>query len=111
VELNISPLAGKHAQPTMPVNVPRLVTAYFSNMSDTAVPGQSVSFGILGHRGSAFENSLNEWHVLAINQAIFDYRKRHDIGSPLFLGIDTHAFFVSAFTGHLKCWRPTVWKS
>jgi phosphoglucomutase len=86
----------------MPVNVPRLVTAYSSDMPDTAVPGQSVSFGILGHRGFAFENSLNEWHVLVINQDILDYHMRHDIGVPLFLGIDTHALFVPAFTSALE---------
>ena len=75
--MKMSPLAGKPAQPTMLVNVPRLVTAYFSNTPDPSVPAQRVAFGTSGHRGSSFENSFNEWHVLAMSQAICDYRKRH----------------------------------
>lgn len=86
----------------MLVNVPRLITAYYSNMPDTSVPGQRVAFGTSGHRGSAFENSFNEWHVLAISQAVCDYRKLQGIGGPLFLGIDTHALSVPAFTSALE---------
>jgi len=100
--MKTSPLAGKPAQPTMLVNVPRLITAYYSNMPDTAVPGQRVAFGTSGHRGSAFENSFNEWHVLAISQAICDYRKRQGIDGPLFLGIDTHALSEPAFASALE---------
>ncbi len=102
VEMKTSPLAGKLAQPTMLVNVPRLITAYYSNMPDTSVPGQRVAFGTSGHRGSAFENSFNEWHVLAISQAICQYRKQQGIDGPLFLGIDTHALSVPAFTSALE---------
>ncbi|MBK5206038.1 MAG: alpha-D-glucose phosphate-specific phosphoglucomutase [Polaromonas sp.] len=97
-----SPLAGKPATPAMLVDVPRLITAYYSNMPDAAVPGQRVAFGTSGHRGSAFKNSFNEWHVLAISQAICDYRKRRGIAGPLFLGIDTHALSVPAFTSALE---------
>ena len=100
--MKVNPLAGKPAQPTMLVNVPRLITAYYSNMPDTSVPGQGVAFGTSGHRGSAFENSFNEWHVLAISQAVCDYRKLQGIGGPLFLGIDTHALSVPAFTSALE---------
>lgn len=87
----VSPLPGKPFTPALPVNVPRLITAYHSNMPDAAVPAQRVAFGTSGHRGSAFETSLNEWHVLAVSQAICDYRKQQRIDGPLFLGIDTHA--------------------
>jgi phosphoglucomutase len=82
--------------------VPRLVTAYFSNTPDPSVPAQRVAFGTSGHRGSSFENSFNEWHVLAMSQAICDYRKQQGIDGPLFLGIDTHALSEPAFTSALE---------
>jgi phosphoglucomutase len=102
VEVKIDPLAGNPAPPTILVNVPRLVTAYFSNIPDPMVPGQRVAFGTSGHRGSAFETSFNEWHVLAISQAICDYRNRHGIDGPLFLGIDTHALSEPAYVTSLE---------
>jgi phosphoglucomutase len=86
----------------MLVNVPRLITAYYSNLPDPAVPAQRVAFGTSGHRGSAFENSFNEWHVLAISQAICDYRTQQGIDGPLFLGIDTHALSEPALTSALE---------
>ena len=100
--MKTNPLAGKPAQPTMLVNVPRLVTAYFSNTPDPSVPAQRVAFGTSGHRGASFENSFNEWHVLAITQAICDYRKQQGIDGPLFLGIDTHALSEPAFISTLE---------
>src|SRR5512135_3222810 len=100
--MKISPLAGKLAQTTMLVNVPRLITAYYSNVPDPTVPEHRVAFGTSGHRGSAFEVSFNEWHVLAISQAICQYRKQQGINGPLFLGIDTHALSVPAFTSALE---------
>jgi phosphoglucomutase len=100
--MKTSPLAGQPAQPAMLVNVPRLVTAYYSNRPDPSVPGQRVAFGTSGHRGSAFENSFNEWHVLAISQAICDYRKQQGIDGPLFLGIDTHALSEPAYVSALE---------
>lgn len=100
--MKTNPLAGKPAQPSMLVNVPRLVTAYYSNLFDPALPGQRVAFGTSGHRGSAFENSFNEWHVLAISQAICDYRTQRGIDGPLFLGIDTHALSEPAFASALE---------
>ncbi len=86
----------------MLVNVPRLITAYYSNLPDPSVPAQRVAFGTSGHRGSAFDNSFNEWHVLAISQAICDYRKQQCIDGPLFLGIDTHALSEPALTSALE---------
>jgi phosphoglucomutase len=86
----------------MLVNVPRLVTAYYSNVPDPALPGQRVAFGTSGHRGSAFDNSFNAWHVLAISQAICQYRKQQGVDGPLFLGIDTHALSEPAFASALE---------
>ncbi len=87
----ISPLAGKPAPSSSLVDVPKLVTAYYTELPDPSVPVQRVAFGTSGHRGSSFGVSFNEWHVLAITQAICDYRSGHAINGPLFLGIDTHA--------------------
>lgn len=100
--MNVSLLAGKPATPAMLVDVPRLVTAYYTEVPDSSVQEQRVAFGTSGHRGSSFENSFNEWHVLAISQAICDYRKRQGIGGPLFLGIDTHALSVPACASALE---------
>jgi phosphoglucomutase len=98
----ISPFAGKPATLEMLVDVPRLVTAYYTDVPDPSVPKQRVAFGTSGHRGSAFEDTFNEWHVLAISQAICDYRKRQGIGGPLFLGVDTHALSVPACASALE---------
>jgi phosphoglucomutase len=86
----------------MLVDMPRLVTAYYTEVPDSSVPEQRVAFGTSGHRGSAFKNTFNEWHVLAISQAICDYRKQRNIGGPLFLGIDTHALSVPACASALE---------
>jgi phosphoglucomutase len=97
-----SPLAGKTIEPSMLVNVPRLVTAYFTGEPDTTVPSQRVAFGTSGHRGSAFDNAFNEAHILAISQAICRYRSRSRITGPLFVGIDTHALSEPAFASALS---------
>ena len=94
--MKISPLAGKPAEPETLVNVPRLVTAYYTDAPDPAVPAQRVSFGTSGHRGSAFDRSFNENHILAITQAICNYRKQVGTDGPLFLGFDTHALSIPA---------------
>jgi phosphoglucomutase len=94
--MKISPLAGKPAETGTLVDVPRLVTAYYSEEPDPSVPAQRVSFGTSGHRGSAFTRSFNEGHILAITQAICLYRKNQGTDGPLFLGIDTHALSVPA---------------
>ena len=80
----------------MLVNVPKLITAYYTEAPDPAVPAQRVAFGTSGHRGTAFNRSFNEGHILAITQAICLYRKRQGIDGPLFLGIDTHALSIPA---------------
>src|SRR5450631_3548465 len=100
VELN--PLAGKPAPASMLVNVPRLVTAYFSNKPDPKIPSQRVAFGTSGHRGSAFNNAFNEAHILAISQALCDHRRQSGIDGPLFIGIDTHALAECAFASALE---------
>ncbi len=100
--MEISPLAGWPADPALLVDVPKLVTAYYTETPDPSVPGQRVSFGTSGHRGSAFDKAFNEWHILAISQAICLYRKRHKIDGPLFLGMDTHALSVPAFASALE---------
>jgi phosphoglucomutase len=98
----VSPLAGKPAPPSLLVDVPKLVTAYFTEVPDPAVPAQRVAFGTSGHRGSAFDVSFNERHVLAITQAICRYRKGRGIDGPLFLGIDTHALSQPACASALE---------
>jgi phosphoglucomutase len=100
--MKISSLAGKPADPASLVNVPKLVTAYYTDTPDPSVPGQRVSFGTSGHRGSAFENAFNEWHILAISQAICLYRKQKKIDGLLFLGLDTHALSVPALASALE---------
>jgi phosphoglucomutase len=100
--MKISSLAGKPAPTSILVNVPRLVTAYFAEKPDPSVPAQRVAFGTSGHRGSAFDKAFNEWHILAISQAICLYRKLHQINGPLFLGMDTHALSVPALASALE---------
>jgi phosphoglucomutase len=97
-----NPLAGKPAPPSLLVNVPRLVTAYYSETPDTAIASQRVSFGTSGHRGSAFDKSFNEAHILAIAQAICLHRASKGIDGPLFVGIDTHALSEPAFASALE---------
>jgi phosphoglucomutase len=94
--MKINPLAGKPAPLEILVDVPKLVTAYYTGIPDPSVPEQRVAFGTSGHRGSSFKLAFNEWHILAITQAICLYRKRQNISGPLYLGIDTHALSVPA---------------
>jgi phosphoglucomutase len=100
--MKISPLAGKPATLGMLVDVTKLVTAYYTDIPDPAVPAQRVSFGTSGHRGTAFNRSFNEDHILAITQAICLYRKQQGTDGPLFLGIDTHALSFPAYTTALE---------
>ena len=100
--MKVSPFAGKPAEASMLVNVPKLVTAYYTEIPDPSVPEQRVVFGTSGHRGSAFDKAFNEWHILAISQAICLYRKQHKIDGPLFLGMDTHALSVPALASALE---------
>ena len=94
--------AGKPADPSILVDVPKLVTAYYSLQPNPNDARQRVVFGTSGHRGSAFDGAFNEWHILAITQAICNYRKLHEIYGPLFLGMDTHALSEPAFASALE---------
>jgi phosphoglucomutase len=100
--LNVSKHAGRPAEPKMLVNVPKLITAYFTGAPDPFVPEQRVSFGTSGHRGSSLEKTFNEHHILAITQAICLYRQGKKIDGPLFLGVDTHALSAPAFASALE---------
>lgn len=100
--MQVSPLAGKPADPSILINVPKLVTAYYTGQPDPADPAQRVVFGTSGHRGSALDNSFNEAHILAITQAICLYRKQQGIDGPLFTGIDTHALSEPALASALE---------
>ncbi|MCF3194354.1 phosphoglucomutase (alpha-D-glucose-1,6-bisphosphate-dependent) [Pseudomonas bubulae] len=100
--MTLSPLAGKPAPAQLLVDIPRLVTAYYTGQPDAAITTQRVAFGTSGHRGSSFELSFNEWHVLAISQAICLYRQMKGINGPLFVGIDTHALSTPAGASALE---------
>ena len=100
--IHLSPLAGKPAPASMLVNVPRLVTAYYAEHPDPSVLAERVVFGTSGHRGSAFDRSFNEAHILAITQALCAHRAAHAINGPLFLGIDTHALSEPACVSALE---------
>jgi phosphoglucomutase len=100
--MSIHPLAGSPAPRELLVNVPRLVSAYYTGHPDPAQPGQRVSFGTSGHRGSAFNGSFNEDHIAAICQAIAEYRAGEGIDGPLYLGMDTHALSEPAHTTALE---------
>ena len=100
--MKISPLAGKPAPLGILIDVPRLVSAYYTGLPDPAVPAQRVAFGTSGHRGSSFKLAFNEWHILAITQAICLYRASKKIVGPLYLGIDTHALSIPAWASALE---------
>jgi phosphoglucomutase len=98
----LSPLAGQPAPPDSLVDVDALIAAYLAERPDPAVATERVAFGTSGHRGCAFERSFNEWHVLAMTQAICDHRRAQGIGGPLYLGIDTHALSAPAAASALE---------
>jgi phosphoglucomutase len=96
------PLAGKPARAADLVDVGKLVDAYYSVKPDPADPAQRVAFGTSGHRGCSFDGSFNEHHILAVTQAICEFRARKGIDGPLFIGIDTHALSAPAFESALE---------
>jgi len=98
----ISPLAGQPAPAAILLDIPKLITAYYSEIPDPSIAAQRVAFGTSGHRGSSFDLSFNEAHMLAITQAICNYRAQHNISGPLFLGIDTHALSQPACASALE---------
>jgi len=100
--MDIHPLAGTLPPASLLIDVPKLVAAYYTNIPDPDVPAQRVTFGTSGHRGSAFSSSFNEWHIVAIAQAICAWRREHGIDGPLFLGRDTHALSYPALLSCLE---------
>ncbi len=98
----ISPLAGKPAPQSILVDVPKLLAAYADLKPDPSVPAQRVAFGTSGHRGNSLQRSFNEAHIVAISQAICEYRKSKGIDGPLFIGCDTHALSQPAFENALE---------
>jgi phosphoglucomutase len=100
--VQINPRAGEAATPADLVDVPKLITAYYEDRPDPHVPQQRVAFGTSGHRGSSFDLSFNEWHILAITQSICMYRNLQGIDGPLFLGIDTHALSRPALASAME---------
>jgi phosphoglucomutase len=94
--MSIHELAGKPAPRSLLANIPRLISAYYTHAPDTSIPAERVAFGTSGHRGSSLRNSFNEHHVLAISQAVCEYRKAKKISGPLFMGMDTHALSEAA---------------
>ncbi len=100
--MEVSPLAGKPADPSILIDVFKLVSAYYSEQPDPSVPAQRVAFGTSGHRGCSLDRSFNEAHILAITQAICLYRKEQSIDGPLYVGFDTHALSEPAFKSALE---------
>jgi phosphoglucomutase len=98
----VNPLAGQAAPAASLTDIPRLITAYYTERPDPSIAAQRVAFGTSGHRGSSFDSSFNEYHVLAISQAICEYRRRQNIDGPLFIGYDTHALSAPAFASALE---------
>ena len=100
--MSLHPLAGKPAPFESLINVPRLVSAFYTRQPDPEDTAQRVSFGTSGHRGSSLNNSFNEAHILAISQAIAEYRKFRKIDGPLFMGMDTHALSEPALCSAIE---------
>lgn len=98
----VSPLAGKPLPHDLLVDIPKLVTAYYAIEPDMAVAAQRVAFGTSGHRGVSFDGGFNEAHVVAITQAICEYRKSKGIDGPMFIGFDSHALSAPAFASSLE---------
>lgn len=98
----INPLAGKPAKNSVLINVPKLVAAYYIETPDVSIPEHRVKFGTSGHRGTSLDRNFNEYHILAMSQAICDYRQQNKINGPLFLGMDTHALSFPALTSALE---------
>jgi phosphoglucomutase len=100
--MRIHELAGKPAPRSVLANIPRLVSAYYTQKPDASLAEQRVAFGTSGHRGSSLKNSFNEDHILAISQAIVEYRRSLQITGPLFVGMDTHALSEAALATALE---------
>src|SRR6516165_1859142 len=103
----ISPLAGKPAPKDLLVDPANLERAYYERRPDVADPNQLVAFGTSGHRGSSLNGMFTEAHILAITQAICDYRRGRGTDGPLYMGKDTHALPAPPSARRWRCWRPT----
>jgi len=100
--MKISPLAGKLSPDSLLIDVPKLITAYYTQVPNAAISEQRVAFGTSGHRGCSLFISFNEYHVLAISQAICEYRAIQGSTGPMFVGIDTHALSIPAMTSVME---------
>lgn len=100
--MSLDPNAGRLPDDSALINIPRLVARYYSERPDPSDPAQQVAFGTSGHRGSSLKNSFNEWHILAVTQAICDYRREQGVDGPVFVGMDTHALSEPAFVSALE---------
>ncbi|QGZ31380.1 phosphoglucomutase (alpha-D-glucose-1,6-bisphosphate-dependent) [Stutzerimonas stutzeri] len=100
--MSLDPNAGRLPDDSTLINIPRLVARYYSERPDPSDPAQQVAFGTSGHRGSSLKNSFNEWHILAVTQAICDYRREQGVDGPVFVGMDTHALSEPAFVSALE---------
>jgi Phosphoglucomutase len=110
--MSIHPLAGKPAPLEALVNIPRLISAYYTLHPDPQNAAQAVAFGTSGHRGTSLNGSFNEDHVLAISQAIYEYRRQAGInGAPLHGGWTRTRFPSRRSTARLRCLPATAWKS
>lgn len=98
----MNPNAGKKAPKDILENIPHLISQYYISFPNVDDPTQRISFGTSGHRGSSLKNSFNEAHILAVTQAVVDYRKANNITGELFIGMDTHALSIPAHTTALQ---------
>ena len=102
--MSIHPCAGKPAGPSQLTDISKLITAYYAGYPDPAEPTQRVAFGTSGHRGTSFASSFNETHILAITQAICDYRAKNRIRGPIFLAKDASHFLTDLGSGQMMYW-------
>ena len=106
----VHPLAGQVAPYESLINVPRLISAYYTLQPDPANPLHQVAFGTSGHRGSSLNQSFNEAHILAISQAICEFRKAQGTSGPLYLGMDTHALPSRRCLRRWRCLLRMRWR-
>ena len=100
--MSLHPMAGKPAPYEILVNVPRLISTYYLTEPDVSDPAQKVAFGTSGHRGSSFRGNFTENHILAISQAICEYRLAQGYSGSLFIGMDTHALSEPALASAIE---------
>jgi len=109
--MSIHPLAGKPAPLESLTNIPRLISAYYTQHPEPGNPAQAVAFGTSGHRGTSLDGSFNDDHVAAISQAIYEYRRGEGITGPLFMGMDSHGLSEPALYTAIEVLLATRWRS